>query len=184
MIVRHARDFTWNRGCSSNSPPLTHGDQIPDPMKDSDNQIPSSPGRQRCQIFGVCPRGGGCWSFDLTDTLDSHINTLLFLTHLPTCQDGVENLDNVYFANHRQRDYKWFKIRSNTIDKRATIRDKTIAKLSLASLLLRAPQCWCNHSFSLHSLSSVIIIHMSLVALNKYDWQNFIQQGITRKVKK
>ena len=128
--------------------------------------------------------GGGCWSFDLTDTLDSHMNTLLFLTHLPTCQDGVENLDKVYFANHRQRDYKWFKIRSNTIDKRATIRDITIAKLSLASLLLRAPQCWCNHSFSLHSLSSVIIIHMSLVALNKYDWQNFIQQGITRKVKK
>ena len=115
--------------------------------------------------------GGGCWSFHLTDTLDSHTNTLLFLTHLPTCQDGVENLDNVYFANHRQRDYKWFKIRSSTIDKRSTIRDKTIAKLSLASLLLRAPQCWCNHSFSLHSLSSVIIIHMSLVALNKYDWQ-------------
>ena len=25
---------------------------------------------------------------------------------------------------------------------------------------------------------------MSLLALNKYDWQNFIQQGITRKVKK
>ena len=115
--------------------------------------------------------GGGCWSFHLTDTLDSHTNTLLFLTHLPTCQDGVENLDNVYFANHRQRDYKWFKIRSSTIDKRSTIRDKTIAKLSLASLLLRAPQCWCNHSLSLHSLSSVIIIHMSLVALNKYDWQ-------------
>ena len=174
-----------SRGCSSHSPPLTHGDQIPHPMKDSDNQIPSSPERQRCQIFGVCPSGGGgCWSFDLTDTLDSHINTLLFLTHLPTCQDGVENLDNVYFANHRQRDYKWFKIRSNTIDKRATIRDKTIAKLSLASLLLRGPQCWCKHSFSLLSLSNVIIIHMSLVALNKYDWQNFIQQGITRKVKK
>ena len=81
-------------------------------------------------------------------------------------------------------DYKWFKITSNTIDKRATIRDKIIAKLSLASLLLRGPQCWCKHSFSLLSLSNVIIIHMSLVALNKYDWQNFIQQGITRKVKK
>ena len=53
-----------------------------------------------------------------------------------------------------------------------------------ASLLLRGPQCWCKHSFSLLSLSSVIIIHVSLVALNKYDWQNFIQQGITRKVKK
>ena len=87
-------------------------------------------------------------------------------------------------TNHRQRDYKWFKITSNTIDKRATIRDKIIAKLSLASLLLRGPQCWCKHSFSLLSLSNVIIIHMSLVALNKYDWQNFTQQGITRKVKK
>ena len=88
-------------------------------------------------------------------------------------------------TNHRQfRDYKWFNITSNTIDKRATIRDKIIAKLSLASLLLRGPQCWCKHSFSLLSLSNVIIIHMSLIALNKYDWQNFIQQGITRKVKK
>ena len=87
-------------------------------------------------------------------------------------------------TNHRQRDYKWFNITNNTIDKRATIRDKIIAKLSLASLLLRGPQCWCKHSFSLLSLSNVIIIHMSLVALNKYDWQNFIQQGITRKVKK
>ena len=67
MIARHAKDFTWNRGCSSNSPPLKHGDQIPHPLEDSDNQIPSSPERQRCQMPGVCP--GGCWSFDLTDTL-------------------------------------------------------------------------------------------------------------------
>ena len=42
MIARHTRDFTWNRGCSSNYPPLTHGDQIPHPLEDSDNQIPSS----------------------------------------------------------------------------------------------------------------------------------------------
>ena len=68
MIARHARDFKWNWGCSSNSLPLTHRDQIPHPLEDSDNQIPSSPGRQRCQMSGVCP-GGGCWSFDLTDTL-------------------------------------------------------------------------------------------------------------------
>ena len=68
MIARHARDFKWNWGCSSNSPPLTRGDQIPHPLEDSDNQIPSSPRRQRCQMPGVCP-GGGCWSFDLTDTL-------------------------------------------------------------------------------------------------------------------
>ena len=59
MIARHARDFTWNRGCRSNSPPLTHGDQIPHPLEDSDNQIPSSPGRQRCQMPGVCREGGG-----------------------------------------------------------------------------------------------------------------------------
>ena len=76
------------------------------------------------------------------------------------------------------------RLRATQSDKRATIRDKIIAKLSLASLLLRGPQCWCKHSFSLLSLSNVIIIHMSLLALNKYDWQNFIQQGITRKVKK
>ena len=33
--------------------------------------IPSFPGRQRCQMPGVCPGGWGraCWSFDLTDTL-------------------------------------------------------------------------------------------------------------------
>ena len=104
----------------------------------------------------------------------------------PPLQTSVGFISVVFvnFANHRQRDYKWFKITSNTIDKRATIRDKIIAKLSLASLLLRGPQCWCKHSFSLLFLSNVIIIHMSLVALNKYDWQNFIQQGITRKVKK
>ena len=57
MIACHARDFTWNQGCSSNSPPLTHWDQIPYPLEDSDDQIPSSPGRQRCQMPGVCPGG-------------------------------------------------------------------------------------------------------------------------------
>ena len=57
-IARHVTDFTWNRGCSSNTPPLKHGDQIPHPLEDSDNQIPSSPGRQRCQMPGVCPGGG------------------------------------------------------------------------------------------------------------------------------
>ena len=58
MIARHARDFTWNCGCT-NSPPLTHGDQIPHPLEDSYNQIPSCPGGQRCQMHGVCPGGGG-----------------------------------------------------------------------------------------------------------------------------
>ena len=67
MTAGHTRDSTWNSGCSSNSPPLTHGDQISHSLEDSDNQIPSSPGRQGCQIPEVCP-GGRCWSFDLTDT--------------------------------------------------------------------------------------------------------------------
>ena len=66
MTARHARDFKWNWGCSSNFLPLTHGYQIPHPVEDSDNQISSSPGRQRCQMPGVFR--GGCWSFDLTDT--------------------------------------------------------------------------------------------------------------------
>ena len=75
----HAKDFTWNRGCSSNSPFLNHGDQIPHPLEDSDNQIPSSPGRQRCQMPGVCPGGGGaCWSFDLTDTKHFDFGSCLF----------------------------------------------------------------------------------------------------------
>ena len=63
MIARHAKDFTWNRGCSSNPPPLKHADQIPHPLEDSDNQIPSSPGRQRCQMPGVCPGGGKILKF-------------------------------------------------------------------------------------------------------------------------
>ena len=33
------------------------GVQIPHPLEDSDNQIPYSPGRQRCQMPGVCPGG-------------------------------------------------------------------------------------------------------------------------------
>ena len=33
--------------------------QIPHPLEGTDNQIPSCPGRQRCQMPGVCPGGGG-----------------------------------------------------------------------------------------------------------------------------
>ena len=36
-----------------------HGDQIPHPLEDSDDQIPSSLGRQSCQMPGVCRGGGG-----------------------------------------------------------------------------------------------------------------------------
>ena len=34
------------------------GIKFPTPLEDSDHQIPSSPGRQRCQMPGVCPGGG------------------------------------------------------------------------------------------------------------------------------
>ena len=34
-------------------------DQIPHPLEDFDDQIPSSPGRQRCQKPGLCPGWGG-----------------------------------------------------------------------------------------------------------------------------
>ena len=52
----------------------------------------------------------------------------------------------VNFGNHRQGDNKILMIQDYEqhiyiIDKRATIREKIIAKLFLASLLLRGPQC-------------------------------------------
>ena len=83
MIARHVqsgKDFTWNRHYGSNFPPPSHGDQIPHPLEDSDNQIPSSPGRKRCQMPGVCPEGG-CWSFDLTDTLPCGRNLSVIGAH-------------------------------------------------------------------------------------------------------
>ena len=39
--------------------PLKHEDQIPHPLEDSDKQIPSSKGRERCQMLRVCSLGGG-----------------------------------------------------------------------------------------------------------------------------
>ena len=48
--------FAWG----SNSPPL----------EDSDNQIPSSPRQQRCQMPGVCPWGGGV---DVEASIDRQI---------------------------------------------------------------------------------------------------------------
>ena len=56
QLFKFPTAFAWG----SNSPPPSQGDQIPHPLEDSDNQIPSSPGQQRCQIPGVCPGGGGC----------------------------------------------------------------------------------------------------------------------------
>ena len=54
----------------------------------------------------------------------------------PTLQKIVGFISVVFmnFANHRQGDFKWFKIMSNIIDKRETIRDKTNVKLFLADL--------------------------------------------------
>ena len=40
----------------------------------SSDQIPSLPGKKRRQMPGVCP--GGCWSFDLTDTLNVDIGRI------------------------------------------------------------------------------------------------------------
>ena len=74
MTARHARDFKWNWGCSSNFLPLTHGYQIPNPAEDSDNQIPSSLGRQRCQKPEVC-RGGHVEALNWP----IHNNTILFI---------------------------------------------------------------------------------------------------------
>ena len=87
-----ARDFTWNRDYGSNSPPPSHGDQLPHPLEDSDNQIPSFPGRKRCQIPGVCLEGG-CWSFDLTDTLPCGRNLSVIGAHCQVWPGQVFNLE-------------------------------------------------------------------------------------------
>ena len=52
----------------SNSPPPMSRGQMPRPVEDLVHQIPSLPDSKRRQMPGVCP-GGGCLSFDLTDTL-------------------------------------------------------------------------------------------------------------------
>ena len=55
----YARDFAWNRGGSSNSPPLTHGDQIPHPLEDSDNQFPPPRDGKGLKCPQYARRGGG-----------------------------------------------------------------------------------------------------------------------------
>ena len=55
------------------------------------------------------------------------------------------------------------------------------------SLIPCGPQCWCKYFFSFLSfcsLSNVIKYFTGRVKFNKYGWRNFIQQEITRKVKK
>ena len=66
----------------------------------------------------------------------------------PPLQTSVGFISVVFvnFGNHRQGDNKILMIQDYEqhiyiIDKRATIREKIIAKLFLASLLLRWPQC-------------------------------------------
>ena len=66
----------------------------------------------------------------------------------PPLQTSVGFISVVFvnFGNHRQGDNKILMIQDYEqhiyiIDKRATIREKIIAKLFLASLLLRGPQC-------------------------------------------
>ena len=88
----------------------------------------------------------------------------------PPLQTSVGFISVVFvnFANHRQRDYKWFKIMSNTIDKRATIQDKIVDKLSLASLLLCGPQCWCTPLLIQRDYNSYVTSRIKLVWLTKF----------------
>ena len=59
-IVRHmqsAQRFHMKSRPQFSPPPHTHGNKIHHRLELSDNQIPSSPGRQRFQMPGVCPGG-------------------------------------------------------------------------------------------------------------------------------
>ena len=51
-----------------------HGDQIPHPLEDSDNQIPSSPVRQGCQMPGVCSVGGGMLKLQFDQYINGNLN--------------------------------------------------------------------------------------------------------------
>ena len=72
------------------------GIKFPTPLEDSDQQIPSSPGRQRCQMPGVCPGGGACWSFDLTDTLLNRVQPA-------KPRDKLKRSKNIVTSHHRLR---------------------------------------------------------------------------------
>ena len=147
-------------------------------MEASDNQIPSSPGRQRCQIFGECPRGGG-------GVLKLRFHRYIRFSY-KQCNFSRICLLVKMASKTVTTSILRIIVKGTTNDSRLgatqSTKEQRFETKQSQSCLWRV--CWCNHSFSLHSLSNVIIIHMSLVALNKYDWQNFIQQRITRKVKK
>ena len=59
MIAHLARDSTWNRGRSSNSPPLTHGDQIPHPLKTLIIKFPPPRDGKGAKCLGYAWWGGG-----------------------------------------------------------------------------------------------------------------------------
>ena len=67
-IARNAKDLHEVEGAV----------QIPHPLEDSDNQIPSFPGRQRCQMPGVRPGGGGKGMLKLR--FDRYIISLLSIS--------------------------------------------------------------------------------------------------------
>ena len=52
------------------------------------------------------------------------------------------------------------------------------------SLILCGPQCWCKYFFSFLSFCSSSNVIKYFTGGVKYGWRNFIQQEITRKVKK
>ena len=69
MIACHARDFTWNRGCISNSPLLFLGIKFPTHWKTLIIKFPFPRNGKGVKCPGYAQ--GGCWSFDLSDTLSS-----------------------------------------------------------------------------------------------------------------
>ena len=72
MIACRARDFTWNQGWSSNSPPPGRLMVKFPPPRDGKGV--------KCTGYA---RGGGCWSFDLTDALLNCNNTKDNFLHEP-----------------------------------------------------------------------------------------------------
>ena len=73
MIARHvksAQRFRMNGDYGSNSPSPSHGVQIPHPWKTLIIKFPPPRDNKDVKCPGCAPGGGGgCWSFDLTDTL-------------------------------------------------------------------------------------------------------------------
>ena len=133
MIARHTRNFTWNGGCSSNSPPLTHGDQILHPPENSDNQIPSSPGWQRCQMPGVCPGGMLKLRFDRYITVNGWFVKFLHRTNFDSTTDGAWK---GYIWDFKGLRY-WSKL--------MPILQNCLTKMNISSLPLEKTRCGKNN---------------------------------------